>query len=207
MVTIFNIHPVNPQERLIKQAVEALRQGAVMAFPTDSAYALGCRLDNKVGLDKIRQIRKLSEKHHFTVMCRDLSDIGTYAQLGNTAYRLIKEHTPGPYTFILEASSEVPRRLHHPQRRTVGVRISEHPIVMALVAGLGEPLLSVSALMPGETEPLLDAVVIEERLGHQLDFIIDGGLCTEGFTTVIDFEQSPPKIIRAGRGDTRPFEV
>jgi tRNA threonylcarbamoyl adenosine modification protein (Sua5/YciO/YrdC/YwlC family) len=202
----FQIHPLNPQARLIQQAVAILRGGGVVAYPTDSAYALGCQLGDKGALERIRRIRKLDDKHNFTLVCRDLSELGTYARVDNTAYRLIRNHTPGPYTFILKATDEVPRRLLHPKRRTIGLRVPENPIALALLESLGEPLMSVTLLMPGEELPMTDPELIRERLEHELDLVIDGGACNTELTSVIDLADDVPSVIRVGRGDVSAFE-
>lgn len=207
MSQYFQIHPQNPQTRLIQQAVGILRRGGVIAYPTDSAYALGCQLGDKNALERIRRIRRLDANHNFTLVCRDLSELGTYARVDNTAYRLIRNHTPGPYTFVLKATDEVPRRLLHPKRRTIGLRVPENPIALALLESLGEPLMSVTLLLPDEDEPMTDAELIRERLEHDLDLVIDGGACAAGLTSVIDFADDVPTVIRVGRGDVAAFEA
>ncbi|MGJ8525098.1 putative protein YciO [Halomonadaceae bacterium LMG 33818] len=200
------IHPKNPQPRLIDQVVDQVRKGAVIAFPTDSGYALGCSLGEKKAIDRIKQLRQLDDKHNFTLVCADLSEISTYAKVDNAVFRLLKAHTPGAYTFILEATSEVPRLLLHPKRRSIGVRIPETPIVRDLIATLGMPLMSVTLIPPGEELPMTDAEDIEERFGHQIDIVIDGGACSFDPTTVVDLRELPPEILRKGKGDTTPFE-
>lgn len=207
MAEYFKVHPDNPQQRLLEQAVAILRDGAIMAFPTDSCYALGCRLDDKEGQERIRQLRQLDKNHHFTLMCRDLSDLGTYAQVSNANYRLLRAHTPGAYTYILPASAEVPRRLHHPKRKTIGLRIPDNAIVQELLKLLNEPLLSVTLMLPEFPEPFTDGEVIREYLEARVDIIIDGGYCSPEPTTVIDLESGTPEILRIGRGDPAPFEV
>lgn len=207
MSQYFQIHPDNPQGRLISQAAEIIRRGGVIAYPTDSAYALGCHLGDKKALDRIRRIRKVDDRHNFTLVCRDLSEIASYAQVSNAAYRLLNAHTPGPYTFILPASREVPRRLLHPKRRTIGIRVPEHPIVQALLTELGEPLLSTTLILPGEDRPMTDAQDIREALGKELDLIIDGGHCGIEPTTVVDLTGDQPVVVRVGKGDPAPFEV
>jgi tRNA threonylcarbamoyl adenosine modification protein (Sua5/YciO/YrdC/YwlC family) len=202
----FQIHPLNPQARLIQQAVAIIRRGGVVAYPTDSAYALGCQLGDKAALERIRRIRKLDDNHNFTLVCRDLSELGTYARVDNGAYRLIRNHTPGPYTFILKATDEVPRRLLHPKRRTIGLRVPENPIAMALLESLGEPLMSVTLLLPGEELPMTDPELIRERLEHELDLVIDGGACNTELTSVIDLADDVPNVIRVGRGEVSAFE-
>lgn len=207
MSQYFQIHPQNPQARLIQQAVAILQRGGVIAYPTDSAYALGCHLGDKAALERIRRIRKLDDNHNFTLVCRDLSELGTYARVDNAAYRLIRNHTPGPYTFILKATDEVPRRLLHPKRRTIGLRVPENPIALALLESLGEPLMSVTLLLPGEDMPMTDPETIRERLEHDLDLVIDGGACATELTSVVDLADDVPRVIRVGRGDVAAFEA
>ena len=207
MTQYFHIHPENPQPRLIKQAVQIIRNGGVIAYPTDSAYALGCHLGDKDALAKIVRIRKLDDKHHFTLLCRDLSEIATYAKVDNATYRLLKAHTPGAYTFILTGSSEVPRRLMHPKRKTIGLRVPDHAICQALLAELNEPLLTATLQLPDESEPLFDPDDILERLGKQLDLVINGGFGTLIPTTVIDLSQETgAQVIREGAGDSSAFK-
>jgi tRNA threonylcarbamoyl adenosine modification protein (Sua5/YciO/YrdC/YwlC family) len=201
MSQYFDIHPVNPQGRLIKQAAQILHGGGVVAVPTDSCYALVCHLDDKAAVEKLRRIRGIDEKHHLALLCRDLSEIGVYARVDNKQFRLLKAATPGPFTFILEATREVPRRLSHPSRKTLGLRVPENPIVEALMAELGQPLISSTLILPGETEPLNDPDEINERIGKQLDLVIDGGACSMEMTTVVDLTGSEPELIRLGRGD------
>jgi tRNA threonylcarbamoyl adenosine modification protein (Sua5/YciO/YrdC/YwlC family) len=201
----FQIHPDDPQSRLIRHAVEIIRSGGVVVYPTDSAYALGCQIGDKSALDRIRRIRKLDDKHNFTLVCRDLSEIATYAKVNNTVYRLLRQTTPGPYTFILPATSEVPRRLMHPKRKTVGLRVPENPIAAALLADLGEPLMSVTLIMPGDELPLIDPYDIRETLEHEVDLVIDGGYCGMEPTTVVDLADDIPRVTRAGKGETVPF--
>lgn len=207
MSQFFQIHPENPQKRLIHQAVEILRKGGVIAYPTDSGYALGCHLGDKPAADKIKRIRKLDDKHNFTLVCRDLSDIGVYAKVDNTQYRLLKTFTPGPYTFILPATSEVPRRLMHPKRRSIGVRVPDNQIVRDLLGELGEPIMSSTLILPGETEPMTDPYDIRDTLEHELELIIDGGFCGMEATTVVDFTGDVPEVTRVGQGDPAPFQV
>ena len=207
MSQFFRIHPANPQPRLIRQAVGMLRQGAVIVYPTDSAYALGCHLGDKKALDRIREIRRVDDKHNFTLVCRDLSQAATYAKMDNTAYRLINAHTPGPYTFILPATREVPRRLLHPKRRTIGIRIPDNRIVRALLEELGEPIMSSTLILPGEEMPLTDPYEIREMLEHQVDLVIDGGYCDLEPTTVVDLTGDLPQVVRRGKGDPGPFEA
>ena len=207
MSQFFQIHPETPQKRLIHQAVEILRKGGVIVYPTDSAYAVGCRLGDKSATDRIKRIRRLDDKHNFTLVCRDLSDIGIYAKVDNAQYRLLKTFTPGPYTFILHATSEVPRRLLHPKRRTVGVRVPDNAIVQALLGELGEPIMSSTLILPGETDPMTDPYDIRETLERDLDLIIDGGFCGMEATTVVDFTEDAPRVTRVGKGDPGPFEA
>jgi len=205
MSQYFYIHPDNPQTRLIKQAVDIVCAGGVIAYPTDSAYALGCHLGDKSALERIVRLRRLDERHNFTLICRDLSDIATYAKVDNQTYRLLKNHTPGPYTYILQATSEVPRRVLHPKRKTIGIRIPAHPICQALLAALGEPLLTTTLQLPGDEYPLNDPEDIRERIGKQLELIIDGGFGTLESTTVIDLSEGTPVLVRQGLGDAAPF--
>lgn len=193
--------------RLLNQAVDCFRRGGVVVYPTDSAYALGCRLGEKTAQARIRRLRQLSSNHLFTLVCRDLSQLGLYARLETSQYRLIKAHTPGPYTFILNATREAPRMLVHAKRRTVGVRVTAQPVAMALLTLLGEPILSVSLILPGETTPLTDPADINQRLGPQVDLVIDGGAGKAQVSTVIDLVQVVPNIVRRGCGDPIPFEV
>jgi tRNA threonylcarbamoyl adenosine modification protein (Sua5/YciO/YrdC/YwlC family) len=202
----FQIHPENPQSRLVRQAADIIRAGGVAVYPTDSAYALGCHIGDKAALDRIRRIRRLDDRHNFTLVCRDLSEIATYARVNNTVYRLLKHATPGPYTFILKATSEVPRRLMHAKRKTVGLRVPDNAIVSALLDDLGEPLMSVTLIMPGEELPLIDPYEIRGLLEHEVDVVIDGGYCGMDATTVVDLAEDTPLILRAGKGDIAPFE-
>lgn len=206
MSQFFQIHPDNPQARLISQAADIVRAGGVVVYPTDSAYALGCHIGDKNALDRIRRIRNLDSRHNFTLVCRDLSEIATYARVDNTAYRLLKHSTPGPYTFILKATSEVPKRLMHAKRKTVGLRVPENLIAQALLADLGEPLMSVTLIMPGDEYPLIDPYDIRSTLEHSVDLVIDGGYCGMEATTVVDLADDVPLILRAGKGDIGPFE-
>ncbi len=208
MSEFLHIHPVNPQPRLIARAVEAVRAGAVIAYPTDTAYALGCRIGEKSALERIRQIRALGDRHNFTLACRDLSDISTYAKVNNQNYRLLRTHTPGPYTFILPASREVPRMLQHPKRKTIGIRLPEHAIAMALLQELGEPLMTTSLILPGDEEPLNDPHEIHERLDSLVDLVIDGGPAPSlEPSTVVDLAEDVPQVLRVGAGDPAPFEA
>jgi tRNA threonylcarbamoyl adenosine modification protein (Sua5/YciO/YrdC/YwlC family) len=205
MSQFFRIHPENPQSRLIHQAVEIVNSGGVIAYPTDSAYALGCHIGDKRALQKIRQIRKLDQRHNFTLVCRDLSDLGIYARVNNSAYRMIRAATPGPYTFILPATREVPRRLIHPKRKTIGLRVPDNPICQALLAAVGEPIMSSTLQLPGDEYPLTDPDEIRDVLEHQLDLVIDGGFCGLEATTVINMEDDVPVVVREGRGETDLF--
>ncbi len=205
MTQFFTIHPDNPQPRLIKQAATMLRDGDVIVYPTDSGYALGCHLDDKDAVARIRQIRGLDDKHLMTLVCRDLSELATYARVSNAQFRWLKNNTPGAYTFILEATREVPRRLQHPKRSTVGVRIPDHPVALALLEELGEPLLSSTLILPDARFPLTDMDEIRERLERQVDLIIEGGTVGIDPTTVIDLTSDTPVLLRAGRGDVAPF--
>lgn len=205
MSQFFSLHPLQPQPRLIRQTAEIMRAGGLVAFPTDSAYALGGQMGNADLLQRIRRIRDVDERHHFTLMCRDLSEIGTYARVDNAQYRLLKATTPGTYTFILEATRELPRRVLHPKRKTIGLRIPDHPVVAALLAELGEPILTSTLLLPGEDLPLTDAQEIRERLGKQVDLVIEAGACGPEATTVIDLTSGTPVLIRAGKGALAPF--
>ena len=205
MSQFFQIHPENPQARLIRQAVDIIRNGGVVVYPTDSAYALGCHIGDKAALDRIRRIRKLDDKHNFTLVCRDLSEIATYAKVSNSVYRQLRQTTPGPYTFILLATSEVPRRLLHPKRKTVGLRVPDNAIAAALLEDLGEPLMSVTLIMPGDDLPLIDPYDIRQTLEHDVDLVIDGGYCGMEPTTVVDLVDDTPVIVREGKGDIGPF--
>lgn len=207
MSQFFRIHPDNPQHRLIHKSVEMLRSGAVIVYPTDSAYALGCHIGDKKALDRIRRIRKMDDKHNFTLVCRNLTDISNYAKVNNTVYRLLNANTPGPYTFILNATREVPRRLLHPKRRTIGIRVPDNKIAQDLLQELGEPIMSCSLILPGQSLPMVDAEEIRDQLEHQVDLVIDGGHTGVDPTTVVDLSGDIPEIIRLGRGDPAPFEI
>lgn len=206
MSQVFYIHPDNPQSRLIDQVVHILNQGGVIAYPTDSGYSLGCLLDNKQALERICQIRQLDKNHYFTLMCRDLSELSTYAQVDNTTFRLIKNNTPGCYVFILEATKEVPRRLMNEKRKTIGLRIPDNKIDLALLEKLGQPLMSATLILPGDDFAQSDPEEIQDNIGHQLDAIIHGGYIGQQPTTVVDLTGNYPEIIRRGSGDTTPFE-
>lgn len=205
MSQYFEIHPQNPQKRLIQQAVEILRSGGVIAYPTDSAYALGCCLGEKKAVERIKRLRQLDDKHNFTLVCADLSELSTYAKVDNSVFRLLKNTTPGAYTYILNATNEVPRLLLHPKRRTIGLRVPDHLLTHALLEELGAPLMSVTLLMPDEELPMHEAEEIRDRIGKQVDLIIDGGACSIEPTTVVDLRTGVPEITREGRGDTGPF--
>ncbi len=205
MSRFLQIHPANPQPRLITQAVEQLRNGDVLVYPTDSSYALGCQLGDKTAAERIRHIRQTDRHHNFTLVCRDLSEIATYAKVDNQRYRLLKAATPGPFTFILQATHEVPRRLQHPRRKTIGIRVPDNRIALALLAELGEPIMSCTLILPGDEWPLPDPEEIEERLHHQVDLIIDAGPGQREPTTVIDLTDNTPRLIRQGLGDASPF--
>lgn len=200
MAQFFAIHPDNPQLRLIHRAVDIVREGGVIAYPTDSSYAIGCHIGDKQSMDRIRRIRQLDDKHNFTLVCKDLAQVSTFTKIGNDAYRMIKALTPGPFTFILEATREVPRRLQHPRKKTIGVRIPDHAVAMLLVKELEEPLLSTSLILPGESDGLSDPYEIRERLEHQLDLVIDADNIEFAETTVIEFTNKGPEIIRQGIG-------
>ena len=206
MARYLDIHPVDPQPRLIGQAVTVLREDGLIAYPTDSGYALGIQLGNRDGLDRIRTIRQLDDKHHFTLVCRDFAQLGQLVHIDNAAFRAIKAATPGPYTFILPATGEVPKRLMHPKKRTVGVRIPDNALVKVLLEELGEPLLSSTLMMPGETEPMTEGWKVAEELGQLLDAVIDCGECGSSSTTVVDFTSGSPETTRYGAGDTSRFE-
>ena len=201
MSQFFTLHRTHPETRLIKRAVDIVRKGGLIAYPTDSCYALGCHIGDKSAMERIRRVRGVDERHHFTLVCRDLSDIGTFAKVNNAQYRLLKSHTPGTYTFILDATRELPRRLAHPKRATVGVRVPEHPVTHALLTELNEPLLSSTLMLPGDENPLNDAEAIRARLEHEVDLILDGGTCGIEPTTVIDLSGPEPILIRKGKGD------
>ncbi|WP_309112161.1 L-threonylcarbamoyladenylate synthase [Saccharothrix sp.] len=206
MARYFDVHPVNPQRRSIDQAVELIRSDGLIAYPTDSCYALGCQLGNKEGLDRIRQIRHLDDRHHFTLMCRDFAQLGQFVHVDNTVFRAIKAATPGSYTFILPATREVPRRLLHPKKKTVGARIPDHPVAQALLEQLGEPMLSSTLLLPDQDEPLVHGWEIKDHLDNAVDAVLDSGDCGTEPTTVVDFSSGEPEIVRRGAGDPSRFE-
>jgi len=203
----FAIHPETPQTRLILQAVSIIQGGGVIVYPTDSAYALGCQLGDKKAMERIRRIRSLQENHNFTLVCRDLSELGTYAHVDNTTYRLLRHATPGPYTFVLEATREVPRRLIQPKRKTIGLRVPDHPIPQALLHALNEPLMSATLIMPGDDYPMTDPYYIRDSLEHEVDLVIDGGFCGLEATSVVDLTGPTPVVLRAGVGDVSDFEI
>lgn len=205
MSQYLEVHPVNPQERLLRMAVDRVREGGLIAYPTDSCYALGCHVGDKDALERVRRIRQADKHHHFTLLCRDLSEIARYARVETWQFRLLKACTPGPYTFLLEATRETPRRLQHPRRRTIGIRVPDHPVPQMLLALLGEPLMSSTLMLPGDEMPLTDGAAIRERLDRDVDVIIDGGHCGIEPTTVVDLAVSPPQVVRRGRGDLTPF--
>jgi tRNA threonylcarbamoyl adenosine modification protein (Sua5/YciO/YrdC/YwlC family) len=207
MSQFFTIHPTNPQSRLIKQAADLVRNGAVIAYPTDSCYALGCHLGDKGAVARIRQIRGVDDKHHMTMVCRDLSELARYARVDNVQFRLLKNNTPGSYTFILEATKEVPKRLQHPKRSTIGVRIPDHPVALALLEELGEPLISSTLILPNEEFAMNDAEQIRDLLQHQIDLVVDGGAVGLDATTVIDLTKDTPVVVRFGKGDVSPFLI
>jgi len=205
MAQYFHIHTANPQARLIRKAVEIVRAGGVIAYPTDSSYALGCHIGDKDALDRIRAIRHLDKQHNFTLVCRDLSELASYAQIDNPTFRILKANTPGPYTFILRATREVPRRLQHPKRQTIGLRVPDHAVAQALLAELDEPLMSVTLILPGDEFPLSDPEEIRARLEHVVDLIIDGGPCGTEPTTVVELDQGHARVARIGKGDPGRF--
>jgi tRNA threonylcarbamoyl adenosine modification protein (Sua5/YciO/YrdC/YwlC family) len=207
MAQFFTIHPANPNPRLVRQAAAILRDGGIVVYPTDSCYALGCHLGDKDAVTRIRQIRGLDEQHHLTLMCRDLSEISRYARVDNNKFRLLKNNTPGSYTFILEATKEVPKRLQHPKRSTVGIRIPDHPVALALLEELGEPISSSTLILPDEQWPLDDAERIRELLERKVDLVIDGGAVGSDFTTVIDLTGDIPMLLRKGKGSIAPFGI
>ena len=206
MARYFDVHPVDPQPRSIQQAVQILRDGGVVAYPTDSCFALGCALGNAEGKERMLRIRQLDDRHHFTLVCRDFAQMAHLVHLDNRVFRAVKAATPGQYTFILPATKEVPRRLLHPKKKTVGVRIPDHPVVHALLAELGEPILSTTLLLPGDEEPMTQGWEIKDRLDHQVDAVIDSGECGLEPTTVVDFSEGYPEVVRRGAGDVTPFE-
>ncbi|WP_251151007.1 L-threonylcarbamoyladenylate synthase [Cellulosimicrobium sp. Marseille-Q4280] len=206
MARYLDVHPDNPQPRVIAQVVALLGDGGLVAYPTDSGYALGCRMDDREGTERIRRIRHLGDKHHFTLVCADFAQLGHFVMVDNSAFRAIKAATPGPYTFIMRATSEVPRRLAHPKKRTVGVRIPDDTVAQAIVAALGEPILSSSLILPGSEEALTDGWAIKEELDHVIDAVVDGGERGSAPTTVVDVSDGVPEVVRVGAGDPSRFE-
>ncbi|MCW9014432.1 MAG: L-threonylcarbamoyladenylate synthase [Gammaproteobacteria bacterium] len=200
MSQYFEIHPTHPQPRLIHQAMEIINDGGLVVYPTDSSYAIGCHIGDKSAMERIRRIRQVDDKHHFTLVCSDLSEIATYARVGNSEYRMLKSLTPGPYTFLLKATHEVPRRLMHPKRRMIGIRVVDNVIVRSMLEELGQPIMSSTLIMPGKDMPETDPEEIRELLEHHVDLIIDGGYCGLEPTTVINMVESPPRLVREGKG-------
>lgn len=205
MAKYIEVHPDNPQPRRVSEIVETIREGGLIAYPTDSSYAFGCHIGDKRAMDRIRRIRRTDKDHNFTLVCSDLSEISTYARVDNWAYRMLKAMTPGPYTFILPATREVPKRLQHPKRRTIGLRVPDHPLVRAVLEALGEPIMSSTLLLPGDDLPLTDPHDIEERIGHDIDLIIDAGPTGIDPTSVIDLSEDTVEVLRVGRGDVSAF--
>ena len=205
MSEFLQVHPSNPEDRIIKQVVKVLLAGGVIVYPTDSTYALGCHIGDKNALDRIRRIRQLGSKHNFTLVCKDLSSISSYAQVHNSAYRILKAYTPGPYTFILKATPEVPRRLQHPKRKTIGLRVPDNAVAQAILEKLGEPIMSTSLILPDEDERLLDPYEMRLKIGKLVELIVDGGPCGIEPTTMIDLVDGVPEVIREGMGDSEPF--
>lgn len=206
MAQYFQIHPKDPQARLIKRAVEIVRAGGLLAYPTDSCYALGCHIGDKSAMERIARLRDIDSGHNFTLVCRDLSEIATYAKVDDWAYRVLKHHTPGPYTFILPATREVPRRLQNPKRKTIGIRVPEHRVAQALLAELGEPLMSSTLMLPGDAQPLSDPEEIRARLEHLVELVIDTGSCGVEPTTVVALEAGAARVVRLGKGDATAFQ-
>ena len=205
MAQFFVVHAQNPQRRLIRRAVETLRSGGLIVYPTDSCYALGCRIGEKQAMGRLRRVRQMGESHHLTLVCRDLSQIAQYARVDNVQYRLLRKTTPGGYTFILRATREVPKRLLNPRRKTIGLRVPDHPVVQALLRELGEPILSSTLILPGDDRPMTDAEEIRERLEHDIDLVLDAGSCGVEMTTVVDLTGEAPQILRLGKGRIEPF--
>lgn len=205
MAQLFTLHPETPQLRLIKQSAQILQSGGIVALPTDSGYAITCHLGEKAAQDKIRILRGVDDRHHFTLLCRDLSELGLYARVDNQQFRLLKANTPGGYTFIMQATREVPRRLQHPKRSTIGMRVPNHPVVLALLTELDAPLLSMTLILPGDTDPMNDAETIRERLEHDIDLVLDAGACGITPTTVLDLSQGGVELMRRGCGPLAPF--
>lgn len=205
MSEFLQVHPVNPEPRMIKQVVDVLLQGGVIVYPTDSTYALGCHIGDKPALERIRRIRQLDSKHNFTLVCSDLSSLAIYAKVHNSAYRILKAYTPGPYTFILKATPEVPRRLMHPKKKTIGLRVPQHPIAQSILAALGEPLMSTSLILPEAETALFDPYQMRLKIGKLVDLIVDGGACGLEPTTMVDLVEGVPQLVRVGKGDPEPF--
>lgn len=205
MSEFLQVHPVNPEPRMIKQVVDVLLQGGVIVYPTDSTYALGCHIGDKPALERIRRIRQLDSKHNFTLVCSDLSSLAVYAKVHNSAYRILKAYTPGPYTFILKATPEVPRRLMHPKKKTIGLRVPQHPIAQSILAALGEPLMSTSLILPEAETALFDPYQMRLKIGKLVDLIVDGGACGLEPTTMVDLVEGVPQVVRVGKGDPEPF--
>ena len=206
MALLLSIHPVNPQPRLVRQAIAAIRDGSVVAYPTDSCYALGCLIGDKDAMERIRRIREADKDHNFTLVCRDLAEIARYARVNNQQYRTLRAFTPGPYTFLLEATREVPKRLQNPKRRTIGIRVPDNAVVRMLLAELGEPIMSSTLHLPGDEAPLTDAQEIKSRLEHLVDIVIDGGHCGFEPTSIVDLSGEAPVLVRRGKGDVSAFE-
>lgn len=206
MALLLSIHPVNPQPRLVRQAIAAIREGGVVAYPTDSCYALGCLIGDKEAMERIRRIRDAGKDHNFTLVCRDLSEIAKYARVDNRQYRTLRAFTPGPYTFLLEATREVPKRLQNPKRRTIGIRVPDNAVVSMLLAELGEPIMSSTLLLPGDEAPMTDPHEIKARLEHAVDLVVDGGHCGFEASSVVDLSGEAPVVIRRGKGDVSAFE-
>lgn len=205
MSQLFHLHPKDPQRRLLRQAADRLRGGGLIVYPTDSCYALGCQIGDKDAMERLARVRQTDKHHHFTLVCRDLSEIAKYAKVGTWQYRLLRANTPGPYTFLLQATREVPRRLQHAKRATIGIRIPDHPVPQLLLEELGEPLMTSTLLLPGDDVPMTDATEIHERLRNVVDIVLDGGNCGLEPTTVVDLSGDAPVVVREGRGDPRPF--
>jgi tRNA threonylcarbamoyl adenosine modification protein (Sua5/YciO/YrdC/YwlC family) len=207
MAQFFQMHPDNPQPRLIRRAVEILLAGGVIVYPTDSSYALGCQIGEKSAMERVRQIRRVDDRHNLTLVCRDLSEIATYARIDNQAFRLLKNLTPGPYTFLDQATKQVPRRLLHPKRKSIGIRVPDNAICQALLAELDQPILSTTLILPGDELPLTDPYEMRDLLGHQVDLVIDAGFCGLEPTTIVDMTMFPPVVVRAGKGDPTIFQA
>ncbi|MBL4582534.1 MAG: threonylcarbamoyl-AMP synthase [Gammaproteobacteria bacterium] len=205
MSDFLQVHPSHPEDRNIKQIEKVLLAGGVIVYPTDSTYALGCHIGDKGALDRIRRIRQLGDKHNFTLVCKDLSSLASYAQVHNSAYRILKAYTPGPYTFILKATPEVPRRLQHPKRKTIGLRVPDNAIAQAILEKMGEPIMSTSLILPNEDERLIDPYDMQLKIGKLVDLIVDGGACGVEATTMVDLVDGIPEVIREGKGDSEPF--